>query len=555
MPLRKSRRTASSLLTALFLIATALVLGNPGPAAAAITNPVRTASGQVRGAPGTVDPSVTAFKGIPYAAPPTGARRWRAPAKPASWKGVRDATTFGDSCPQASTTLVMSEDCLNLNVWTGASGSRERRPVFVWIYGGGFSGGSSADPLYDGENLARKGVVVVTLNYRLGALGFLSTPQLTKESGHDASGNYGLLDQIAALKWIRQNIAAFGGDPGNVTIAGQSAGAGSVGFVSMSPLAKGLFRRSLAESQVRDPGDPELRYLGVSYRTKDSAESTGTAYAKGKGADSLKALRALPWQDLTDAASLSDTAVDTGSIAKPPLFRPVVDGWVIPADYSTTYATGAQHDVFFLAGNNLDESGAVPETAFDYWREAGYPNRPGAPPVHVTLADYVSAARQKFGTMADEFLTLYPATTDDEAALASNDAIRDNSRVSAYLWGTKWTRHTRQPVYTYFWTHRPPGPDHDIRGAYHGSEIAYVFDNPTPYWTDEDRAIGDTMSSYWANYAATGNPNGPGLPAWPAYDPKSPTVMEAGDHFGPIPVASSTKTDFWRRFFLTQDAW
>ncbi|MEV5535066.1 carboxylesterase/lipase family protein [Streptomyces prunicolor] len=553
MPLRKSCRTASILLTALFLTATALVLGSP--ATAAISAPVRTASGQVRGAPGADDASVTAFKGIPYAAPPTGPRRWRPPTKPASWKGVRDTTAFGDSCPQASTTLVMSEDCLNLNVWTGASGSRERRPVFVWIYGGGFSGGSSADPLYDGENLARKGVVVVTLNYRLGALGFLSTPQLTKESGHDASGNYGLLDQIAALKWIRQNIAAFGGDPGNVTIAGQSAGAGSVGFLSMSPLAKGLFQRSLAESQVRDPGDPELRYLGVSYRTKDGAESTGTAYAKGKGADSLKALRALPWQDLTDAASLPDTAVDTGSVAKPPLFRPVVDGWVIPADYSTTYATGAQNDVFFLAGNNLDESGAVPETAFDYWRAAGYPNRPGAPPVHVTLADYVSAARQKFGTMADEFLTLYPATTDDEAALASNDAIRDNSRVSAYLWGTKWTRHTRQPVYTYFWTHRPPGPDHDIRGAYHGSEIAYVFDNPTPYWTDEDRAIGDTMSSYWANYAATGNPNGPGLPTWPAYDPKSPTVMETGDHFGPIPVASRTKTDFWRRFFLTQDAW
>ncbi|MFD4562388.1 carboxylesterase family protein [Streptomyces sp. NPDC058469] len=228
---------------------------------------------------------------------------------------------------------------------------------------------------------------------------------------------------------------------------------------------------------------------------------------------------------------------------------------MIPSGYGTTYASGAQNSVFFLAGNNLDESGAVPETAFDYWREAGYPGRPGAPPVHVTLADCASAARQKFGSMADEFLRLYPATTDDEAALASNDAIRDNSRVSTYLWGTRWTRSVREPVYTYFWTHRPPGPDHDIRGAYHGSEIAYVFDNPTPYWTDEDRAIGDTMSSYWANYTTTGNPNGPGLPTWPAYDPKSPTVMEAGDHFGPIPVASKAKTGFWRRFFLTQDAW
>ncbi|MFJ9084118.1 carboxylesterase/lipase family protein [Streptomyces sp. NPDC102384] len=552
----------SLIASALLAAAAGPVLATAGPASAATgrtARTVRTASGVLRGTPGT-DTSITAFKGIPYAAAPVGDLRWKPPTPPTPWKGVRDADAFGASPPQAQAadgSLTMSEDCLFLNVWTGASSSRvdRRRPVFVWIYGGGFSGGTSSDPLFDGENLARKGVVVVTFNYRLGALGFLSTPELSAESPHGVSGNYGLLDQVAALKWVRRNIAAFGGDPANVTIGGQSAGAGSVGFLSMSPLATGLFRRSVAESQVRDPGDPELRYLGTSYRKAATAEEQGSAYASSHGAANLKELRALRWQDLNDAAALPDTTVDTGSVAKPPLFRPVVDGWLIPSDIDTTLTRGTQNDVMFLAGNNLDESGAVPETAFDYWRKAGYPDRPGAPPIHVTLDDFTDAARRKFGAMADEFLRLYPATTDDEAARASNDAVRDNARSSTHLWAKRWTHHTDRPVHTYFWTHRPPGPDHDIRGAYHASEIAYVFANPTTYWTDKDHEIADTMSSYWANYATTGNPNGRNLPNWPSYSANSPKVMEVGDHFGPVAVASPERLDFWRRFFATQQAW
>lgn len=521
------------------------------------SRPVRTESGLVAGVPGAAS-GVTVFKGIPYAASTAGKNRWRPPQPAPSWTGVREADTFGDSPPQASGTLTMSEDCLNLNIWTGARRSGERRPVYVWIYGGGFSGGTGSDPSFDGSVLADKGVVVVTFNYRLGALGFLATSELSAESRHGVSGNYGLLDQIAALKWVRRNIAAFGGDPRRVTVGGQSAGAGSTDMLSMSPLATGLFQRSLAESQVRCPSDPELRYLGVSLRKMDTALQQGTAYGATKGASTLAQLRALPWQDFTDGASLKDESVDTKSVAKPPLFRPVVDGWLLPAGYRATYDARAQNDVWYLAGNNLDESGAVPETAFEYWRQAGYPDRPGAPPVHVTLDDYVSAARQKFGAMADEFLRLYPARTDDEAALASNDAVRDNSRVSTYLWGTEWIKGADRPVYTYFWTHRPPGPDHDIRGAYHGSEIVYFFGNlhpDTQGWTDQDREIADTMSSYLANYITTGNPNGPGLPRWPAYSPGSPTVMEVGEHYGPIRVASREKLGFWTRYFATQDAW
>ena len=352
------------------------------------------------------------------------------------------ADRFGNICPQAQpphATLPLSEDCLFLNVWSGAASASERRPVFVWIYGGGFSGGSGSSPEFDGANLARKGLVVVTFNYRVGALGFLATPELSKESGHEASGNYGLLDDIALLKWVRRNIAAFGGDPERVTIAGQSAGAGSVGFLSISPLARGLFQRSIAESHARDPRDPELRYLSVSWRPLKSAENAGVRFAAARGAQTLQELRAMPWERLVVDGSVYDEDVDTGSGAKPPLFRPVVDGWVIPLDYSQTYAKGTQNTVDFLAGNNLDETGAVPETAFASLRSAARRSeacpRSTCIPMSAALKDYVSAAKRKFGRMAEEFLKLYPASTDDEAARANNAAARDNSRVSTYLWG------------------------------------------------------------------------------------------------------------------------
>ncbi|KPI11562.1 Carboxylesterase [Actinobacteria bacterium OK074] len=527
-------------------------------------HPVETESGPVEGIPGR-DRSLTVFRGIPYAAPPVGDLRWRPPEPPLTWTGVRAAHSFGPMCPQAPNSevagldLPMSEDCLHLNIWTGAASAAERRPVLVWIYGGGFRVGTGASPRYDGEGLARKGLVVVTFNYRLGAFGFLATPELSAESAHHASGNYGLLDTVAVLRWVRDNIAGFGGDPDRVTLAGQSAGAGTVNFLAMSPLARGLCHRAVAQSHARHSRDPELRYLATSYRTLADAESAGARYAEEHGGRSPARLRALPWQKLVDGDAAVDSAVDTGSSAKPPLFRPVVDGWVIPAGYDETYAKGLQNDVGYLAGNNLDESGAVPETTFAAYRAAGKKAwRPGMPPVHVTLDDHVAAARRKFGDLAEEFLRLYPAATDDEAGRAHNAAVRDNARISTFLWGADWTRHANRPLYTYFWTHASPARGQHPRRASHGSEIDFVFgnlDREDADWTDEDRAVAETMSGYWANFAATGDPNGPGLPNWPAYSPDSASVTEVGDGFGPIPVADAARLDFWKRFFLTQQAW
>ncbi|MFD7707820.1 carboxylesterase/lipase family protein [Streptomyces sp. NPDC059786] len=560
-------------------------------------HPVKTEAGLVEGIPGR-DRSVTVFRGIPYAAPPVGELRWRAPRPPVPWTGVHKADRFGPMCPQVpgsaldGNDLPMSEDCLRLNVWTGAESPEGRpRPVFVWIHGGGFRVGTGANPRYDGEALARKGVVVVTFNYRLGAFGFLALPELSEEagrdpSGHQASGNYGLLDQIAALEWVRRNIAHFGGDPDRVTVAGQSAGAGSVNFLSMSPLARGLFHRAVAQSHARHCRDPELRYLSTSYRTLADAEAAGTRYVAERGARTqhgaergastqagaergariLQRLRSLPWQKLVEGdASAVDSAVETGGPAKPPLFRPVVDGWVLPAGYEETYARGRQNDVGYLAGNNLDESGAVPASAFAAYRAAGRKaRRPGAPPVHLTLGDYVAASHHKFKAMAEEFLRLYPARTDDEAAHAHCAAVRDNARISTWLWARDWSAHAGRPVYTYFWTHASPAAGPDTRRASHGSEIDFVWGNlPSDRTgmadrsgpTDRDRDVARTMSGYWANFAATGDPNGPGLPHWPAWTPHTPAVMEVGGDFGPVPLADAPRLDFWQRFFRTQHAW
>ncbi len=508
--------------------------------------PVPTESGLVEGA-AAADPSVTVFRGIPYAAPPVGPLRWRPPEPPEPWAGVRVADSFGPVCPQPASAsamngvdLPMSEDCLTLNIWTGPG---EGRPVLVWIYGGGFFAGTGANPLFDGTNLARKGLVVITFNYRVGALGFLALPEFVR-----GSGNFGLLDQIAALRWVRDNIAAFGGDPDRVTIAGESAGAGSVDFLAMSPLAAGLFRGAIAQSHARHSRDPELRYLGTSYRTLAAAEKAGARWLESK--QRRYGTEKMSWRELVDDVPAIDEDLMTGSGAKPPLFRPVVDGWAIPCGYATTYQTGDQNDVAYIAGNNLDESGAVPETAFATLRARGGARRAGMPPVHLTLADFESAARLKFGGLSEEFLRLYPAIDDDSAARSHSAAVRDNSRISTWLWGTEWSAHATRPVFTYFFTQPPPGPDRDLRGAYHGSEIGYVFGN-----MPDDPSVADIVSSYWANFVIGGDPNGPGLPVWPAFDPLVASVMEVGARFRPIPVAAPSKLAFWERFFAAQEAW
>lgn len=516
------------------------------------SGPVRIDTGLLEGAHGR-NPSIMVYKGIPYAAPPVGDLRFKAPQPPAAWQGVRKADEYGNSCPQSSKKEKMGEDCLFANVWTPAGAATERRPVFVWIYGGAFYAGSGSNIEFDGEALAKKGIVVVTFNYRLGALGFLATPELSREGGHNASGNFGLLDQVAMLQWVHRNIAAFGGDPNKVTIGGQSAGAGSVGFLSMSPLAKGLFIGGIQQSHARYSRDIELLYLSVSYRKLKDAEQEGEQWEQAHGAHSLAELRAKPWQDLVVAGTEVETSVDTGTDAKPPLFRPVVDGWVLPRNYGETFASRSQNDVAIIAGEDRDESGAVPENTFAARRaEANYnSNR-----VHLnlTVKDFVAASKRKFGPMTDEFLKLYPASNDDEAAMMNNESVRDRGRVSTYLWAKDFKMGTDKPVFIYYWSHRPTG---DPLGAHHGSEILFVFNNldlkPNKQpWTDQDRKLADTLSSYWVNFVTNGNPNGSGLPTWPQVDPKSPVIMEIGDHSGPIPVTTPERLSFWEKFFQTQ---
>jgi carboxylesterase type B len=329
--------------------------------------------------------------------------------------------------------------------------------------------------------------------------------------------------------------------------------------MALSPLATGLFRAGIAESHARWPSDPDLRFLSVSYRTLPNAEASGETYAAAHGAKTLAELRAMPWEKLVEGSAVPDMAVETGTTAKPPLFRPVIDGWILPRNYSQTLAARSQNKVVMIAGNNSDETGGLPETAIAPLRAAANRPRAGAPQTVLNLVQYEAFARGKFGKMADEFLRLYPATTDDEAARMASTAARDNNRVTTFLWAGEWIKGTGQPVWSYFFTKAPPGPDAHIRGAYHGAEIPYALGNLQPAtrpWTDEDRKVADRASTYWANFIKTLNPNGQGVPAWPKFDPAKQQTMELGHLWQPIPIAGSPeKVDFWRRFYATQEAW
>ncbi|WP_328353364.1 carboxylesterase family protein [Streptomyces sp. NBC_00445] len=502
----------------------------------------RTESGLVSGTAALL-PGVTVYKGVPYGESTEGPRRWRPPAPPAPWDGTRPADIFGPICPQppselADPALPRSEDCLNLTIWTAAGQPGECLPVLVWLHGGRFLYGSGADPQYDGSTLAAGGLVVVTINSRLGALGYLATPDLSVESGHGASGNYGLLDQIEALHWIRRNIAAFGGDPDRVTLAGQSSGAASVMDLVYSPLAKGLFHRAIAQSAVLHPRDPAISTLAPSHRRLDRAEREGTAYAKERGATTLAEMRALPVETLVAGSAANDPEIP-GS-PPPPLFRPVVDGWVLPRTYAETLAAGAQNDVPVIVGNNRDESGAGPAT-------------------RLTVAQYERNAARRYGEFSKEFLTLYPATTDAEATAQHNAARSDAARISTHLWAGEWASRATSPVFTHFWTRTPPGHEGEARGAFHGSEIPYLLgslhalDRP---WTEADRHTAALLTGYVSRFAAVGDPNGPGLPTWHPTRPHVRDALETGNGWAPIPLAEPAKADFHRRFLKAQTtAW
>ena len=522
--------TRGSLAAALGLVCLSLL---PLLAAAQSAETLRLEQGLIAGVPGA-DDAVRVYKGVPFAAPPVGDLRWRAPRPPASWQGTHVADAFAPGCVQHVagsrppwTEAFMhqgstSEDCLYLNVWTAAATDRgEQRPVLVYIYGGGFSEGSGSVSLYDGEALARKGLVVVTINYRVGVFGFLAHPDLSAESTRGASGNYGLLDQVAALHWVRQNIAAFGGDPGNVTLAGQSAGAISVYLLTASPLAEGLFHRAIVQSGPGGLASFGLTSTRSLARPLSEAEAAGTEFAEALGGYSIQALRAMSAEDLTA----------TGS---PPMrFGPVIDGYFLPDDVSTIYAGGVQHDVPMLTGFNADEASAFP----------GYGK--------TTAEAFRKTARARYGTSAEAFLALYGASTDEEAGRAQKASQRDLAAVALRRIARERARTAKTDAYLYYFARGIPWPERPEFGAFHTAEVPYFFNNLKHLsrpWEALDRQLADVMSSYWANFAATGNPNGEGLPTWPAYDEQKVRFMNLGDPVEPRVLTDRARLDFFEAY-------
>jgi para-nitrobenzyl esterase len=467
-------------------------------------------SGELEGAR---QDAVSVYKGVPYATPPLGDLRWRAPQPLAPWTGVRKADEFAPACMQTGVSMPgeappkTSEDCLYLNVWTPATRPGPRLPVIVWIHGGGFSNGSASMPLYWGDRLARKGVVVVTIAYRLGPFGFLALPELTRESGRAASGNYGLMDQIAALQWVRRNIGAFGGDPGRVTIAGQSAGAMSVSLLMASPLAKGLFQRAIGESG----GMFEPIALAPDYPLA-GAEREGEAYEASVGASSLAELRRLP------AAALLGGKAAT-------ITHPDVEPYVFPKSPYEVFAAGRQNDVPILIGSNADEARSLTDAS------------------SVTAANFASGLVAAWGPLARPLVDVYHHATDAQARQARLDMERDlRFGWDMWAWARLQASAGAQPVFFYHFTQTPPFPPTSPYagwGASHFAELWYVFDHldqsPWP-WRASDRRLADQMSSYWVNFARSGDPNGPGLPKWPRFTPIGGRVLYLGDpiHTGPV---------------------
>jgi para-nitrobenzyl esterase len=443
----------------------------------AITDPIKIDSGLISGTIGT-NPSVRVYRGIPYASPPVGDLRWREPQPAAHWDGVRAADKFGSQCMQARGG---SEDCLYVNVWTAASTANAALPVMVWSHPGGYTQGSGQS---NGEPLAAKGVVLVTYNYRLGPFGFFSHPELTKESGRNASGNQALMDMAEVLRWVKRNIAAFGGDPNKVTIVGDSAGASMDAGIVGSPQGKGLFIRAISESGA-------WMGLGMSAMTPLArAEQSGVQLGANLGAATLTELRR------KSAADIQAMGRGSGMI---------IDGFMIPEDLSLTFADGRQNPVDILVGSNKDEG-----TFFAR---------------NTTASQFVNSSRQTWGDLADGYLKLYPAGTDAEANASSLATFRDTlgwhqrtyARLQEKLSNDK---KLNLHVFVYYFTHDPtPGPN--SRGATHGAEASYVFNTPARTWTDADKALGEQISSYWVNFAASGNPNGKGLPNWPEYHASS----------------------------------
>jgi para-nitrobenzyl esterase len=478
----------------------------------AAEDPLLLDSGLISGNVSEGDPAVQVYRGIPYAAPPVGDLRWRAPQPAKPWTGVKAANAFGVQCVGRNFGSALrassNEDCLYLNVWTPARVLGERLPVLVWIHGGGFQGGSGSEPSCDGTKFAGQRVVVVTFNYRVGVFGFLAHPELTKESEHRASGNYGLLDQVAALQWVKRNIAAFGGDPAMVTIAGESAGAYSVSALTTSPLARGMFHRAIAQSGgYLTPGPEAMRSLAAS-------EKIGVDFARNLGATDIASLRKLTADELMKAVVKMEDFF---------AFQPCIDGRFLKESVYATYVKRQQANVPLLIGSNTDEgSFLIPD------------KRPSA-------QEFESQLDAAFGARKTHIRHLYP--TDTPAALIRSELdLAGDGPFNYPMWN--WAmlqRQAERPVYYYLFGRVAPatpgqlykGIPRTAIGAFHGDEVPYVFgaldkaagsldgSSRKTRWEITDHELSAAMLSYWANFIKAGDPNGNGLPAWPRYEAKA----------------------------------
>ena len=493
---------------------------------------IRVDGGLISGTLVGSDGQVRAYKGIPYAAPPVGDLRWKPPQPAKSWDDVREAHQFSPVCPQpgpqgTAQAEEQSEDCLYLNIWTGAASPEERRPVMLWIHGGTLISGSGSRPTYDGTALAGKGAVLASINYRLGPLGYLAHPDLSAESEHGSSGNYGLLDQIAALQWVQRNIASFGGDPDRITIFGESAGSWSVCYLVATPLAKGLFHQAIGESGGAFSPMAHLKEdpLGVG-----PAEAVGMRFATALRTDgesaTLEVMRGKSAQEIIDTFySLSDTRI---------ILRGTVDGWVFSDQVYAIFARGEQNDVPTIVGSNADEGTVFVARAPDS-RKA-----------------YQERAREKYEQLSDEFFAQYPVGSDED----TRGAFLGETRDELFTWQMRtWARMMKtvsSQAYLYFFSRVPPRPERETLGSYHGAEIPYAFNHVEAMgWTleDSDVQLSRIMSDCWLNFASSGDPNGEGLPVWPPYRLVEEPYMHFGDTVEPGQGFLSREFDFFDRYF------
>lgn len=498
------------------LLVAVLLTGVLSQAAEAQIETARVTGGEIRG---VVSDGLSIFKGIPFAAPPVGDLRWKAPEPVRPWQGIKLVDAFGLACMQPENsqgnTAPVSEDCLYLNVWTPAKRSGADIPVLVWIHGGGFSGGSTSIPMYDGTGFAQKGVVFVSIAYRVGPFGFLAHPELSRESGH-GSGVYGLQDMIAGLKWVQENIARFGGDPDKVTIFGHSAGGMAVNMLAASPVSRDLFQRVICMSggtfAPLQTSNQETAGLGIP--SLQLAESNGEEFLQKLGVADIKAARELSAEEIQK--NITD---GPGGMR----FRPVADGYIIPSDVYSLYISGRFNDTPVLLGNTSDELGAF----------LGRGN--------ITAAEFEQEIKSQYGPHADAILNVYTHSTDAEAAKSSKELLRDSMfGWSTWTWARLQSEKGNGKVFEYYFDYHAP----DTNGAGHGSDVPFAFQTLSTRRGEsnpDDLKLRDIISSYWVNFAKTGDPNGPGLPEWPAFTEGDQNVMVFDTKISARPVPNLEK--------------